>query len=282
MVQLFKTKNWNLSYQLGIPLKRGPNAKGIWTCVFLLLAGITYGQVGLVANEGFHLPSTQQTDTTIATPNASDPYYYDSKVIAGAWYDTSYVEKKLRKRDQKLITFGYARMFGYGRNMIDAYPSLAPFEKAYGIGDGYREPMLSFNVIGRPNGKASFGTELFVFAPYAGTFEENVFTMNLGLNFYGNFRTNHGNFGVRAGGIHWYNLSDFTIGIFQILERFSIFDRTPWEGVTNEGKYDAYFDTGATSPGDLRWNNQPFQGLIINGGNLPGKLNFDLFWGKTQ
>jgi hypothetical protein len=52
--------------------------------------------------------------------------------------------------------------------------------------------------------------------------------------------------------------------------------------VSNTGKYDAYFDSGLTSAGDLRWNNQAFQGLIINGGRLPGDWGFDLMWGKTQ
>ncbi len=207
---------------------------------------------------------------------------FSTRVAAGIAYDSSYVSQKLRKPGQKLTLFGYARMFAYGRNMVEPYPNLNPYEKAAGFGDGYREPMLSLSVFGRPNGKTTFGTELFVFTPYNGNYQENVFTVNLGINFYGNFRTKHGNFGIRAGGIHWYNLSDFTIGVFQILDRFTIFDRTPWEGVMNSEKYSNYYETGVTSPGDLRWNNQAFQGLIINGGNLPGKLNFDLFWGKTQ
>lgn len=189
----------------------------------------------------------------------------------------------LKKKPQKLTVFGYYRLFLYGRNMTTPYPNLAPFERAYGVGDGYREPMLSFNVLARPNGRSAFGTEMFFFTPYLGTgTEDNIFSVNLGLNFYGNFRTEIGKFGVRAGGIHWYNLSPFTMGVYQVLDRFSIFDRTPWEGVTNTAKYDSYYQTGTPNPGDLRWNNQAFQGLIIDGGNLPGKLNFDLFWGKMQ
>ncbi len=189
----------------------------------------------------------------------------------------------LRERDQPLTVFGYYRLFLYGRNMTKAYPNLAPYERAYGVGDGYREPMLSLNVVGRPNGKTSFGTELFFFTPYLGTgYEDNVFSVNLGINFYGNFRTDIGNFGLRAGGIHWYNLSPFTIGVYQILDRFSIFDRTPWEGVNNTDKYDSYFETGAINRGDLRWNNQAFQGVILNGNKLPGGFAFDVFWGKTQ
>lgn len=193
------------------------------------------------------------------------------------------IGEELKKQPQKLTVFGYYRLFLYGRNMAEPYPNLAPFEKAYGVGDGYREPMMSLNVLARPNGRSSFGTELFFFTPYLGSVPaDNTFSVNLGLNFYGNFRTEHGSFGVRAGGIHWYNLSPFTIGVYQVLDRFSIFDRTPWEGVTHTTKYDNYYNTGAVNVGDLRWNNQAFQGLALNGGKLPGGLGFDVFWGKMQ
>jgi len=182
---------------------------------------------------------------------------------------------------KKLSVTGYYRFFGYGRTMTEPYPNLAPFESAYGVGDGYREPMLSMMVSGRPNGKSAFATELFFFTPYDGTIDGNVFTMNLGINFYGNFRTKFGRFGVRAGGIHWYAMSPFTMGLFQVVDAFSNFDRTPWEGVTNEGKYDSYFETGAISR-DTRWNNRAFQGLIVEGGALPGNMSFAFLFGKAQ
>jgi hypothetical protein len=206
-----------------------------------------------------------------------------SSVVQGIQYDSAFVAKQLRKNDQKLSIFGYYRLFAYGRNITEAYPGLSPFERGYIMGDGYREPMMAMTIVGRPNGKTSFGTEIFMFTPYDGEFAaNNVLSTTLGLNFYGNFRTKDGNFGVRAGGIHWYNLSPMTIGVFQILDRFSIFDRTPWEGVNNTSKYDSYFKSGAVNPGDLRWNFQAFQGLIINGAKLPHDFAFDLFWGKTQ
>ena len=200
----------------------------------------------------------------------------------GIAYDSLYVDKKLKQRPQKLTAFGYYRLFVYQRTLTEPYPGLEPFRRSLSVGDGYREPMLSLNVLARPNSKSSFGSELFFFTPYLGDTTGNQFLTNLGLNFYGNFRTEHGNFGIRAGGIHWYNLSPMTIGVFQILDRFSIFDRTPWEGVSNTGKYDDYYALGQTSPGDLRWSNQAFQGIILNGGKLPGDFAFDLFWGKTQ
>ncbi len=190
----------------------------------------------------------------------------------------------VRRRSIPLTVFGYYRLFLYGRNMTTPYPNLAPFERAYGVGDGYREPMLSLTVLGRPNGRSSFGSEIFVFTPYDGSDDDEVNTvsLNLGVNFYGNFRTDAGTFGVRAGGIHWYNLSPFTIGVFQVLDRFSIFDRTPWEGVTGSARYEGYFQTGQANPGDARFNFQAFQGLILNGQELPGDIAFDAFWGKTQ
>ncbi len=182
---------------------------------------------------------------------------------------------------QKLTLTGYYRFFGYGRTLTEPYPNLNPFESAYGVGDGYREPMLSMLMIGRPNGKTSFMTELYMFTPYAGSYEENVFTMNLGLNFYGNFRTKHGRFGVRAGGIHWYSMSPFTMGIFQPFDLFSIFDRTPWEAVNNTEKYDNYYESGVVSL-DTRWNNRAFQGLIVEGGALPHDFSFAMLFGKAQ
>jgi hypothetical protein len=197
--------------------------------------------------------------------------------------DSTSTAEELKKSPQKLTVFGYYRLFVYGRTLTEPYPNLSPYERAYGVGDGYREPMLSLNVLARPSGRTSLGTELYFFTPYLGNIGvDNDFSLNLGLNFYGNFRTDHGKFGIRAGGIHWYNLSPFTVGVYQILDRFSIFDRTPWEGVNNMDKYSSYYRTGSPNPGDLRWNNQAFQGLIIDGAQLPGNMGFDLFWGKMQ
>jgi len=282
MIHFYKIKKGNITTPSPPYSICGREVRWVYCLLFSLISIFSFAQersTDAVADVGL----TDLLTKDSIGPMTSEPSAVDSRVVAGIQYEPDFVEKKLRKKDQPLTVFGYYRLFGYGRNMTEPYPNLAPFEKAYGIGDGYREPMMSLTVIGRPNGKSSFGTELFLFTPYLGTgSEDNVFTMNLGINFYGNFRTQYGNFGVRAGGIHWYNLSNFTIGVFQILDRFSIFDRTPWEGVTNTEKYDNYYKTGATSPGDLRWNNQAFQGLIINGTKLPGGFSSDLFWGKTQ
>ncbi|MEM1043739.1 MAG: hypothetical protein AAGI91_14070 [Bacteroidota bacterium] len=231
--------------------------------------------------------SAQVADRDDAGAPGTDLVASNDGVVADSVYrdyPSADTTEALRRLPLGLTAFGYYRLFVYSRNITNPYPGLDPFARAYSVGDGYREPMLSVNVLGRPSGKASFGTELFIFAPYDGTedFETNTLSLNLGLNFYGNFRTEAGNFGVRAGGIHWYNLSPFTIGVYQVLDRFSIFDRTPWEGVDGTGKYANYFATGRANPGDQRWNFQAFQGFILDGRRLPGGFGFDAFWGKTQ
>ncbi len=251
--------------------------------------GTVYAHVGLIGQTATASDAEADlaSDTTkalgerrrsILVPRLADP---DSVYRAYPDADTT---GTLRERPQPLTIFGYYRLFLYYRDITDPYPNLAPFERAFGVGDGYREPMLSINILGRPSGRSSFGTELFVYTPYDGTegIEDNVISLNLGVNFYGNFRTEVGTFGVRAGGIHWYNLSPFTIGVYQVLDRFTIFDRTPWEGVNGLAKYNSYYETGQANPGDQRWNYQAFQGLILDGRQLPGGIGFDAFWGKTQ
>lgn len=183
---------------------------------------------------------------------------------------------------KQFSVFGYYRLFMYNRNMTTPYPNLAPYERIVaGMGDGYREPMLSLTLAGRPNGRSAFGTEIFVFTPYAGNYQDNVFTLNLGVSMYGSFRTDFGKFGIRAGGINWYSISPFTMGTFQILERYSIFERTPWEAVTHTEKYDNYYATGSVSR-DNRWGFVAFQGFVLEGGDLPGGLSFKAIYGKTQ
>lgn len=183
---------------------------------------------------------------------------------------------------RQLTMFGYYRMFLYNRNMTNAYPGLAPYERIVaGMGDGYREPMLSLTLAGRPNGRSAFGTELFIFSPYAGNYQDNVLTLNLGVSMYGSFRTDFGKFGIRAGGINWYSISPFTMGTFQILDRYSIFERTPWEPASHLEKYDNYYQTGSVSR-DARWGYVAFQGFIFEGADLPGDLSFKAIYGKTQ
>jgi hypothetical protein len=251
-------------------------ALGVATALLLCLPALALAQ------------STGQDDSASAGAPWSDLAEREGQAVVDSVYrpypaarDTT---ATLRERPQPLTVFGYYRLFLYGRDMTQPYPNLEPFDRTYAVGDGYREPMLSLSVLGRPSGRTSFGTEVFIFTPYDGTreFETNQLTLNLGINFFGGFRTEVGNFGVRAGGIHWYNLSPFTIGVYQVLDQFSIFDRTPWEGVDGMDKYANYFLTGQTSVGDQRWNFQAFQGLIVDGRSLPGGFGFDAFWGKTQ
>ena len=137
----------------------------------------------------------QPPDQTLARLATPSEVALNTDTTSLLWLDQrggATIGDDLKKQGQKLTVFGYYRLFLYGRNMTEAYPNLAPYERAYGVGDGYREPMLSLNLLARPNGKSAFGTELFFFTPYLGTntrAADNAFTVNLGLNFYGNNRT---------------------------------------------------------------------------------------------
>lgn len=247
----------------------------LMVCTTFLLFLPAYGQELSVGEHAFLSPPTSEGTEALAADSMSI-------VALPKGYLTPRGDSVLRMPSLKKITLtGYYRFFGYGRTMTEPYPNLAPFERAYGVGDGYREPMLSLLAIGRPNGKSSFMTEMFLFTPYDGTIDGNVFTMNLGINFYGNFRTEYGRFGIRAGGIHWYAMSPFTMGIFQAFDLYSIFDRTPWEAVNNTTKYESYYDAGSVNR-DTRWNNRAFQGLIVEGGSMPGGLSFAFLFGKSQ
>ena len=150
-------------------------------------------------------PADTLVTTLEALPDSigADPVPVESEVAPRRTDAPRDTTDELRPRSVPITVFGYYRGFLYGREITEPYPGLEPFERVYGVGDGYREPTLSVNVLGRPNGRSSFGTELFLFSPYDGLgVESNTVSLNLGVNFYGTFRTEAGAFGVRAGGVH--------------------------------------------------------------------------------
>jgi hypothetical protein len=116
----------------------------------------------------------------------------------------------------------------------------------------------------------------------AGQFE-NVKGLNLGVSLYGNFSTSVGNFNVRTGGINWYTLSPFTFQANKGYNRYSLFERNPWDPATAkvDSRYSDFYTSGAINQ-DQRWGNQAFQGFIIEGVQLPKNFSFTGMYGKTQ
>ncbi|MFN5627881.1 MAG: hypothetical protein ACK48W_01220, partial [Bacteroidota bacterium] len=104
-----------------------------------------------------------------------------------------------------------------------------------------------------------------------------------GINLHGNFSTNLGNFTVTTGGINWFALSPFTFQTSKGNNRYSLFDRNPWDPNTSkiDGRYSDFYGSGAINQ-DQRWGNQAFHGLIIEGAQLPLDFSFSGMYGRTQ
>jgi acetyltransferase-like isoleucine patch superfamily enzyme len=168
--------------------------------------------------------------------------------------------------------------------MSVTYPHLENNKRNIFVGDDSQIPQLMLNIKGFASSKTSFGTDLFMWAPMTGLGQtENVKGLNLGVNLFGNFNTSFGTFNVRTGGINWHLLSPFTFQANKGYNRYSLFERNPWDPNTAsmDSRYVDFFNSGAINQ-DQRWGNQAFQGLIIDGAQLPNDFAFSLMTGKTQ
>lgn len=175
------------------------------------------------------------------------------------------------------------------------------------IGDDSQLPNLLVNISGRPNKKVSWGFDLFAFqfldgdinptyntqvsdqnlpsiyAPLAGNRLGQNMGLNLGLNLYGSYLTDFGTFNVRMGGIHWFSMSDLTLGGFTGYNRFTLYERNPWDPIGKEigTRYNQMYEYGAVNQ-DLRWGERAIQGAIVEGINLPNGWSFAGIYGKTE
>lgn len=150
------------------------------------------------------------------------------------------------------------------------------------IGDDSQLPELTLNISGKPTSKTTFGTDLVVWNQNTGNFDYYR-NLLLGINLYGNFATEFANVNVRAGGIHWHSMTSFTMKSFIGYNRFSVFERNPWDPQYKkiDQRYDDYYFKGAISQ-DARWANQAVQGLIVDFTELPLGLSANIIYGKTQ
>jgi hypothetical protein len=150
------------------------------------------------------------------------------------------------------------------------------------IGDDSQLPELTLNISGRVNSKTSFGTDLVVWNQNNGQF--NYYrNLLLGINLYGNFTTKYGNVTIRMGGIHWHNMTSFTMRSFFGFNRFSLFERNPWDPQFKnmDKRYSEYYEKGEITQ-DARWANQAVQGFIMDITEMPWGLSANLLYGKTQ
>ncbi|HAE12910.1 MAG TPA: hypothetical protein DCG24_01695 [Bacteroidetes bacterium] len=175
------------------------------------------------------------------------------------------------------------------------------------IGDDSQLPNLQLTISGKPAPHTSFSFDVFAFQflngaigttygaqvpdslrpsfqdPLSGTRLGGQMNLNLGLNFTGIQETRSGTFTLRAGGIHWVRLSDLTMASFRGYNRFTLFERNPWDpaGASLPARYETYFNEGGINQ-DTRWGNRAFKGLILDGNGLPKDLSFTALVGKSE
>lgn len=174
--------------------------------------------------------------------------------------------------------------------------------------DDAQLPNLLINVSGRPNKKVSWGFDFYIFQfleqSYGPTYRGlnagpsprppvwdplgnselgSNMLLNVGLNLYGSYVTDVGTFNVRVGGIHWYSISDLTLGSFRGYNRFMLYERNPWDPIGRQVgvRYDQMYEYGAVYQ-DFRWGERAVQGIIIDGINLPNGWSFSGMYGKTE
>tara|TARA_B110000971_G_C20039718_1_gene517006 strand:- start:8141 stop:10063 length:1923 start_codon:yes stop_codon:yes gene_type:complete len=150
------------------------------------------------------------------------------------------------------------------------------------VGDASQLPELTLNIGGSPSKGTSFGTDLVIWNQNNGDFDY-YHNLQLGINLYGNFKTKFANIGVKAGGIHWHSMTAFTMKSFSGYNRYSIFDRNPWDPQFKElnKRYEDYYKNGAISQ-DTRWAQQAVQGFILDLTELPLGISANFMYGKTQ
>lgn len=215
----------------------------------------------------------------------------------------------------KLYNFGvsgYYRFFSTYLDLnqpylLDGNSNSQTLPKTLFIGDDAQLPNMSINFSGRPSTKASWGFDLFMFQFLDGsigpTYGQGVpdslrpnlydplsstrlganLGLQLGINMYGSYSSDFGDFNVRLGGIHWVSLSDLTLGANIGYQRYTLFERNPWDPLSNNmsKRYEDYYSTGTINQ-DARWGERAFSGLILDGMKLPHQTSFSLLYGKTE
>lgn len=179
---------------------------------------------------------------------------------------------------------GYYRFIANYRQMQTVYSHLEANKTNLFVGDDSQIPQLMLNLKGYAGSNTFFGTDVFMWTPLTGAGQvENVKGLNLGISLYGSFTTALGNFTVRTGGINWYAMSPFTFQTNKGYNRYSLFERNPWDPQTAkvESRYSDFYTSGAINQ-DQRWGNQAFHGLIVEGAQLPHNFSFSALVGKTQ
>lgn len=188
----------------------------------------------------------------------------------------------------KLSVGGYFRFYGWGRQMQNTFPIIPDNPSAQAsahvltVGDVYRDPpMMLLNVGVNPGGNTHIGMSYALYSNFTGIPGNSPINLNLGINLIGSMTTKHGTFVAQAGGINWVDVSDMLFSGFIGYDRFSIFERFPWEEIIQQYDRGATFYTHGTLSRETRFGMQPFKGFMLDGYDLPYGFSFRLLYGQT-
>lgn len=215
----------------------------------------------------------------------------------------------------KLYRFGvggFYRFFGTYTQMDDPYLLNEVIDdytlpRNVFIGDDSQLPNLSLNFSGRPTANTAWGFDLYAFQflngqvneayssqvattalpsitnPLEGTRLAGNMGLLLGMNMYGSHATPYGSFNVGVGGLQWVSLSDLTLAAFRGYNRFTLFERNPWDpiGSTIKERYERFYAEGNINQ-DTRWGERAFQGVNLVATALPGGFTAQFLYGKTD
>jgi len=189
---------------------------------------------------------------------------------------------------KKINVSGYYRFFGINRNLQQPFVVIPgnPYASApayiLGTGDVYRDPpLMLLNLSVQPTSKTFIGMDYALYHNFSGTPGTSSVNLNLGINLTGSVQTDIGKFTAHMGGINWVDVSGMVFSSFIGYQRYSIYERWPWEG--NAITYDRasnYYEYGNISR-DMRFGMQPFKGLLVDGAELPGNVSFRFLYGTT-
>ena len=191
--------------------------------------------------------------------------------------------KNIKSNSSSISFAGSYRFLGFVRNQKEVFPNNSGKTTAILSGDNFREPMLLLKLKGLTKDKISFGADFMLNSPYKGP--ENVnsqLTLELGLNLRTSFSTSFGKFNLSSGGVNWYRQSRLTVWGNRSFNRESIYHRRPQTRLTStpQLRYENYFNDGLIDEG-VRYGNRAFQGIFINGQNLPKGFSLKGVIGKT-
>lgn len=192
-----------------------------------------------------------------------------------------------------LFVSGTLDFIGFYRNLPSGYPSLStpkqnleftPYPAGGNFnGNFYRQPLLNLVIGAAPSKNTSFAIEYAMSHFYTGQSGDTTRKLSVQnmLQLHGSVATPYGNFLLTAGGGALnYSLSPITI--FNKDFREPMFEKLPWDWYSKSfEKYSDQYSTSNTSTPPYIINTAT-QGFILEGTDLPKKLGFSAFYGRSN